>query len=400
MKIHRLSAREVAAAAVGKFCDGAGLWLVVRKNGSKAWGFRYCRDGRAREMGLGPLEKVSLALARKRAQAARELLAAGRDPIEARRAHKRAPTFKEAAEQYIERHEAGWKNPKHRAQWKSTLERYAYPVLGNVPVDQIEQSETLLVLDPIWGSKTETASRVRGRIEAVLDAEIALGHRTGPNPARWRGHLSKLMTKPSKLRKVKHHAAMPWEEVPGFMAELKEQRGIAAQALRFALLTACRSGEVRLATWDEIDLDTGTWTVPSERMKTGREHRVTLSPPALELLRDLPRFDGSRYVFPSPRTGRPLSDAALGKVLRDMGSSVTAHGFRSSFRDWAAESTAFPNHVCEQALAHSIGDKVEAAYRRGDLFEKRRQLMDAWSVFCTTPTAAGVVVPIRRRENG
>jgi len=396
VKINKLSAREVASAGVGKYSDGGNLQLVVRANGSRAWVFRFTREGRAREMGLGAVERVPLATARKRAQAAREVLAAGEDPIEHRRASRRAPSFKEAATAYLKVHEAGWSNPKHRKQWKATLETYAFPSLGSVPVDQIQTSDVLRVLNPIWESKTETASRLRGRIEKILDWSTARGLRSGENPARWRGHLSALLPPPSKLRKVKHHAAMFYREVPGFMAKLTNQRGIAARALEFAILTAGRSGEVRESTWEEIDLDAGTWTIPGDRMKAGNPHRVPLSPPAVELIRNLPRFEGSRYVFPSPYTGRPLSDSALGKVLRDLGLSVTAHGFRSSFRDWAAESTAFPNHVCEQALAHSIGDKVEAAYRRGDLFEKRRKLMGAWSIFCVTPPAAGKVVPIRK----
>jgi len=395
MKTNKLTAREVASAGVGKFGDGGGLWLRVRTNRSKAWVFRFTRDGRDREMGLGAVERVPLATARKRAQAAREVLAAGQDPIEARRASRRAPNFKEASLAYISRHEIGWSNPKHRKQWRSTLDRYAFPILGSVPVDQIQTSDVLRVLNPIWGSKTETASRLRGRIEKILDWSTAKGLRSGENPARWRGHLASLLPAPSKLRKVQHHAAMTYGEVPDFMVKLREQRGIAAQALRFAVLTACRSGEVRLATWDEVDLDARTWTIPGERMKAGREHRVPLADEVVELLGALPRFDGSEYVFPSPRTGRPLSDAALGKVLRDLGSSVTAHGFRSSFRDWAAESTAFPNHVCEMALAHAIGDKVERAYRRGDLYKKRSKLMEAWSTYCATPSSAGKVVPIR-----
>jgi len=396
MKINKLSAREVASAGVGKYSDGGNLNLVVRANGSRAWVFRFTHEGRKREMGLGSVERVPLATARKRAQAFREVLAAGKDPIEHRRASRRAPSFKEAAAAYLKAHEPGWRNPKHRKQWRSTLETYAFPILASVPVDQIRTSDVLRVLNPIWESRTETASRLRGRIERILDWSTAGGLRSGENPARWRGHLAALLPPPSKLRKVKHHAAMSYGEVPPFMVKLKEHRGIAARALEFAILTGGRSGEVREATWEEFDLDALTWTVPSERMKAGKPHRVPLSLQAVDLLRNLPRFEGSEYVFPSPRTGRPLSDAALGKVLRDLRSSVTAHGFRSSFRDWAAESTSFPNHVCEQALAHAIGDKVEAAYRRGDLFEKRRKLMETWSAFCVTPPTAGKVVPIRK----
>jgi len=396
MKINKLSAREVATAGVGKHGDGGGLWLRVRANGSRAWVFRFTRNGRVREAGLGPLESVPLADARKLTREAREMLAKGKDPIVERRAQRRAMTFREAAAAYIEAHEGAWRNPKHRKQWRSTLETHAFPILGSVPVDQIQTSDVMRILNPIWESTTETASRLRGRIEKIVDWCTARGLRSGENPARWRGHLSALLPPPSKLRKVKHHAAMAYGDVPGFMARLRDQSGIAARALEIAILTAGRSGEVREATWGEIDLDTGTWTIPGDRMKAGKPHRIPLSLQAVGLLRNLPRFEGSEYVFPSPRTGRPLSDAALGKILRDLGLSVTAHGFRSSFRDWAAESTTFPNHVCEQALAHAIGDKVEAAYRRGDLFEKRRKLMTAWSTYCTTPTAkSSTVVPIR-----
>ncbi len=399
MKTNKLTAREVESTGVGKHGDGGGLWLRVRANGSRAWVFRFTHDGRNREMGLGALERLPLAAARRRAQAARELLAVGKDPIAERRAQRRAPTFREAGAAYIERHEVGWSNPKHRKQWASTLKTYAFPILGSTPVDRITTSDILRCLNPIWGSKTETASRLRGRIEKILDWSTAQGLRTGENPARWRGHLATLLPAPSKLREVRHHAAMDWQLVPNFMVKLKEQTGIAARALEFAVLTAGRSGEVREATWEEIDLDAGTWTIPGERMKAGKPHRVPLSPPTVELLQNIPRFEGSRCVFPSPYTGRPLSDSALGKVLKDMMIEVTAHGFRSSFRDWAAERTSFQNIVCEQALAHAIGDKTEAAYRRGDLYTKRVKLMEAWSVFCTSPAPAGKVVPIRERKS-
>jgi len=394
--VKKLSARKVETAGPGKYGDGGGLWLVVRNNGSRAWVFRYSRLERERMMGLGPLDRVSLADARLLARDARRLLAEGKDPINERRAKKsRAPTFREAAAAFIAAHEAAWRNSKHRQQWRNTLNTYAASVIGDLPVDEVRTADVLRVLEPIWRTKVETASRLRGRIEKVLDWAAVQGFRSRENPARWRGHLDSLLPAPSKVKRVQHHAAMPWQEVPGFILKLREQSGVVARALEFAILVAGRSGEIRLATWDEIDLEAGTWVIPESRMKMGREHRVPLPEPALELLRSLPRFEGSACLFPSPRTGRPLSDAALGKVLRDMGQTVTAHGFRSSFRDWAAEFTAFPNHVCEQALAHSIGDRVEAAYRRGDLFKKRGKLMDAWGSFCTTPPAVGEVVPIR-----
>jgi len=388
MKINKLSAREVVAAGIGKFGDGGGLWLRVRPNGSRAWLFRYTRNGRVREAGLGPLENVTLADARERAQEARRMLANGKDPIVERRAQKRAPTFRLAAAAYIEAHEVGWRNPKHRQQWRNTISTYA-AVIADLPVDEVGTTDVLRVLEPIWRTKVETASRLRGRIEKVLDWAAAQGFRSRENPARWRGHLDVLLPAPSKVKRVQHHAAMDWREVPAFVVKLRAQSGIAARALEFAIMTAARSGEVRGATWAEIDLDALIWTVPEDRMKSEREHRVPLSDEAVRLLRDLPRFEESEYVFPSPRTGRPLSDSALTKVLRDLGLNVTAHGFRSSFRDWCAETTRYPREVAEAALAHTISNKTEAAYLRGDLFDKRRQLMKAWSTYYATPPAAG-----------
>jgi len=380
--VKKLSARKVETAGPGKHGDGGGLWLVVRKNGSRAWVFRYRRNGRERAMGLGPIDRISLVDARSLARDARRLLSKGKDPINERRAKKgRAPTFHEAAAAFIAAHEAAWRNPKHRQQWRNTLNTYAAPVIGDLPVDEVQTTDVLRVLQPIWQTKVETASRLRGRIEKVLGWAAAQGFRSRENPARWRGHLDTLLPAPSKVKRVQHHAAMSWQEVPGFIVKLREQRGIAARALEFVIMTASRSGEVRGARWDEIDLDAGTWTIPGERMKADREHRVPLSDEVVRLLRGLPRFEGSEYVFPSPRTGRPLSDSALTKVLRDLGFDVTAHGFRSSFRDWCAETTRYPREVAEMALAHAIPSAVEAAYRRGDLFEKRRKMMNAWSDF-------------------
>lgn len=399
MRINKLTAIEIKTAGIGKHGDGGGLWLRVRPNGSRAWVFRYTRNGKSREMGLGPLESVSLATARELARTAREDRQAGRDPIAARRAReKAAETFRSAAEKYIKAHAAGWSNPKHRAQWTNTLTTYAYPVIGDMPVDQIKNTDVVLVLNPIWNTKTETASRLRGRIERVLAWAIAQGYRSKDNPAAWRGNLKELLPAPSDVRKVKHHAAMPWQDVPAFMVRLREQAGVAARALELAVLTAARSGEVRGATWEEIDLEAGTWTVPGERMKNGKNHKVPLSAAAVSLLEALPWRTETRLVFPSPMTGRALSDAAMGKVLKDLDEPVTAHGFRSSFRDWAAESTNFPREVAEQALAHTIGDKVEAAYRRGDLFAKRTKLMKEWAEFLAKPVIKAKVVPISEAQ--
>jgi integrase len=393
--VKKLSAREVASAGVGKHGDGGGLWLVVRKNGSRAWVFRYSRLERERTMGLGPLDRVSLADARELARDARRLLAKGKDPINERRARKsQTPIFGEAAAAFIAAHEAAWRNPKHRQQWRNTINTYAAPAIGDLPVDEVGTTDVLRVLEPIWRTKVETASRLRGRIEKVLDWAAAQGFRSRENPARWRGHLDALLPAPSKVKRVRHHAAMDWREVPAFVVKLRAQIGIAARALEFAIMTAARSGEVRGATWAEIDLAASTWTVPADRMKTEREHRVPLSDEAMRLLRDLPRFEGSEYVFPSPRTGRSLSDSALTKVLRDLGLDVTAHGFRSSFRDWCAETTRYPREVAEAALAHTLSNKTEAAYLRGDFFDKRRRLMTAWSAYCDSPPPAGEVVAI------
>ncbi len=398
-KIKKLSARRVETAPVGRHGDGNGLWLTVRGGGARSWSVRYTFRGRRREMGIGPTSARSLSDAREFARDIRKQLLEGLDPIEERRRKRRrvVPTFKECADRFIAQNSAGWSNQKHLQQWENTLATYAFPTIGHVPVDQVETPDVLRILQPVWNSKTETAVRVRGRIERILSWAAIQKLRSRENPATWKNHLDAILPKPSTVRAVKHHRALPWGDVPGFIRALHQREGIAANALEFLVLTAARSGEVRGATWSEIDLDSRTWTVPADRMKVGREHRVPLSDEAVRLLRDLPRFEGSEYVFPSPRTGRPLSDSALGKVLRDLGLDVTAHGFRSSFRDWCAESTAYPNHVAEMALAHTIGDKVEAAYRRGDLFEKRRKMMTAWGDFIDRVPAeqSGKVIAIR-----
>ena len=346
-------------------------------------------------MGLGG-EEVGLKEARQSAARARRQIREGLGPIEQRRKERgksSAPTFAECAERFLTAHEAAWSNAKHRAQWRSTLEAYAYPALGEQPVNAVGTADVLRVLETAWTTRPETASRLRGRIERVLDWARARGLRHGENPARWRGHLDKLLPKRSQVRPVRHFAALPWREVPAFMNALRAREGIAARALEFAVLTAARSGEVRSMRWDEVADD--VWTVPAERMKAKREHRVPLSPRALAILNELPRLDGAELVFPGMRPGRPLSDMSLTAVLRRMGREVlTAHGFRSTFRDWCAETTNFPREVCEQALAHTLADKVEAAYRRGDLFEKRRQLMTAWARYCEQP-ARGKVVEFR-----
>jgi integrase len=303
----------------------------------------------------------------------------------------KAVTFQQAAERMMASHEAAWRNPKHRAQWRATLATYVYPTFGGLSVGAVDTGLVLRVLEPIWTAKPETASRVRGRIETVLDWAKARGYREGENPATWRGHLDKLLPNRRKVKRVEHHAAMPYAALPSFMGELGRREGVSARALEFAILTACRTGEVIGARWSEIEGD--VWTIPADRMKAGAEHRVPLSRAALDLLGNLPRE--GEFVFIGGRAGRPLSNMAMLELVRGMRPGLTVHGFRSTFRDWAAERTEFPNHVVEKALAHKVADKVEAAYRRGDLFDKRRSLMDAWAGFCGTSTTSAEVVAIR-----
>jgi len=358
-------------------------------------------------MGLGAYSPsgMTLAKAREAATAARELIRQGIDPIQRQQAAQsalrasmaEALTFKDCAESYIKAHAAGWKNAKHQQQWRNTLAQHDYPVLGELLVRDVKLPQVLAVLEPVWTTTNETAVRVRGRIESVLDWARARGLRDGENPARWRGHLDKLLPKPSKVSSVQHHAALPVGDVGAFMTRLRDADGMGARALEFVILTAARSGEARGATWAEIDLAAKVWTLPGNRMKAGKEHRVPLSDAALALLRALPKMAGSELVFPAPRGGE-LSDMTLTAVLRRMEVPAVPHGFRSTFRDWAAERTSYPRDVAEMALAHAIGDKVEAAYRRGDLFEKRALMMSDWAVFLTRSEAKGQVVELRGKR--
>jgi integrase len=296
---------------------------------------------------------------------------------------RRTKTFKACATAYIEAHQSEWKNPKHAQQWTNTLNQYAYPVLGDLPASEIDEALVLNVLTPIWNDKTETAKRLRGRMEAVLDWAAFNKYRQGENPARWKGHLEHSLAKPSKVAKVTHHAAMPYQDLPAFMQELRSRGGLGAKALEFLILTGCRSGEIRRAVWSEIDLDSKLWVIPAQRMKMAQEHRVPLSAVAVELLTSLPRIEGTDLVFPSSKSNTPLSDMTLTAVLRrSSGNAYTVHGFRSCFRDWLAETTNYPNEACELALAHSITNKVEAAYRRGDMLDKRFQMMNDWTKYC------------------
>lgn len=367
-----------------------GLALQVLASGGRTWILRVVIGNRRREMGLGGYPGVTLAMAREAAREARDLVRRGIDPIEAakeaREALKVTPTvtytFQAAAEAYIAAHEASWKNAKHRDQWTATLKNYAYPVMGKLDVAAIELPHVMRVLEPIWLKKTETAKRLRGRIEMVLDWAGARGFREGPNPARWRGHLDKLLAKPSKVHRIVHHRALPIDEISAFMMRLRDAEGVGARALEFAILTAARSGEVRGATWKEIDLDARLWTISAERMKAAREHRAPLSEAAVAVLKAMPRGRPDSYVFRAAHGGR-LSDMTISAVLRRLDVDAVPHGFRSTFRDWVAERTAYPNEVAEMALAHAVGNKVEAAYRRGDLFEKRLAMMNDWAEFCS-----------------
>jgi integrase len=391
----------------GRYGDGHGLVLQVTPSGARSWLFRYERGDRERRMGLGPLHTVSLDEARERARLARQKLLDGIDPIDARRGDAatraleaaKALTFEDAARQYFAQHETKWKNAKHRAQFLSSLETYAFPALGAVSVRDVDTGLVLKALEPIWPKKTETASRVRGRIESVLDWATVRGYRKGDNPARWKGHLAEVLPARGKIAKAEHHAALPFDAMPAFYRDLAGQEGVGARALAFTILTAARTGEVIGARWPEIDLTAKTWTIPADRMKAGREHRVPLSDAAVSILAALPREDGNPFVFIGGREGKGLSNMSMSAVLKRMErTEITVHGFRSTFRDWAAERTAYPNEVVEMALAHAVGNKVEAAYRRGDLFAKRAKLMGDWTKFATSkPVEAGQnVVGIRR----
>ena len=416
--IGKLSAAKVAALVrareKGLTADGGGLYLQISTYGTASWIFRYRVRGAAsgHDAGLGSLATFSLAEARERARKMRQLVADGIDPIDQARAARQAQrldtakamTFAQCADRYIEAHSGTWKSDVHRKQWSSTLRDHVHPTIGDLPVQAVDTRLVLKVLEPIWTTKPETASRVRGRIESILDWAKVSGHRTGENPALWRGHLDNLLPKTSMAKKAVlrrkgrdgHHAALAYPEMAGFMSALRAQGGVAARALEFTILTAARTGEVIAATWDEIDLAAKLWTVPAERMKAGREHRVPLSARAVEILAEMASLRQGQHVFSGAKAGKPLSNMAMLQLLRRMErADITAHGFRSTFRDWAAERTAFPSEVAEMALAHSVGDKVEAAYRRGDLFEKRRQLMDAWATFCNAPKIEGDVTPIR-----
>ena len=399
-RIKRLTDRTVKALKgkrlKGLHPDGNGLYLQIFASGAGSWIFRFKIDGRARDMGLGSLTDVSLARAREKAAQARQQRDEGKDPIverEAQRAQERLAkarsiTFQNCAEQLIASHEAGWRSPKHKTQWRNTLSTYAYPILGDIPVADVNTDLVMRVLQPIWRPKTATASRLRGRIEAVLSWAKARGLRLGENPAQWRGHLDHLLPARSKVQRVVHHAALPYRDLPVFMAKLRARERIAPRALEFVILTAARTGEVLGAKFNEFDFEQWLWTVPAERMKGGKEHRVPLSPRAIAIVEEMAAKRLSDLVFPGARRGRPMSAMTLLTLLRDLHPGVTTHGFRSTFKDWASETTSFPDHLSEMALAHISADKVRAAYARSDLFQKRRELMEIWARYCDSKPPA------------
>ncbi|TXN40702.1 site-specific integrase [Methylobacterium sp. WL7] len=383
--LNRLNARKVVTLeTAGRHADGGGLYLSISADGRRRWVFLYRWHGRLREMGLGIPRDVPLARAREAAAQARELVSQDQDPLEVRRRTRTVKTFGTVADEFIVTMQVQWRNEKHAAQWQNTLREYA-GALHSLPVDAISTEDVMRVLRPIWAEKQETASRVRGRIERVLDAAKAQGMRTGENPARWRGHLDLLLPKRQKLSRG-HHKAMAYKDVPAFMQRLQTATGVSIRALEFTILTAARSGETLGALWSEIDLNAGVWTVPAKRMKAGREHRVPLVGRAVEILNEaqVRRLADNPHVFPGQRLGKGLSVMALEMVMRRAKLTETPHGFRSAFRDWAGEETDYPREIAEAALAHLVGDAVERAYRRGDALEKRRALMDAWALFCSS----------------
>lgn len=402
-----LTAISVKKAGPGRHADGGGLQLLVKESGARSWVYRFMLKGKSRDIGLGAAGPggIYLADARDLATALRLKVKAGIDPLAERqqaeadaKAEEQASkvagiTFKAMAETHIAANRDSWRNAKHKQQWENTLKTYAYPVFGELPVAEVDTPHVLKVLEPIWREIPETASRLRGRIETVLDSAKARGYRQGENPARWRGHLAQILPVRTKLSRG-HHKAMPYDAIPAFVRELRAREAIAALALEFAILTAARTGEVIAAVWSEVDLTKALWTVPAERMKAGKEHRVPLSPRAMQILEETKQL-GGKHLFPGARGGK-LSSMAMAMLLRRMKQDVTVHGFRSGFRDWAAESTGYSREVAEMALAHTISDAVERAYRRGDLFDKRRRLMADWATYCVSgATARGVATPIR-----
>ena len=406
MASEKLKPSDVTRLPPGRHSVGRGLLLQVSPSGARSWIFRYELRRREHFMGLGSALDIPLKRARELAWEARQLRAQGIDPLAKRREDRAAQvvaeaklfTFKECAEGYIRDHEGSWKNGKHRYQWRATLEQYVYPHIGPLPVSSIDTALVLKCIKPLWVDKTETASRTRGRIERILDWATAHGHRTGDNPARWKGCIGEALPAPDKVSRVEHHPALPYAELGTFMSDLRGRDSTSARCLEFLILTAARTGEAIGAQWSEIDLQAKVWTVPGERMKGGKEHRVPLSDRALEILAHQMKRAESAYVFAGQRQAG-LSDAALTAMLRVLGrSGVTVHGFRATLKTWASEQTNFQNEIIEMALAHTIGTRVEQAYRRDTAIEKRRKLLDAWAAFCSKPTqTAGNVTALRKK---
>ncbi len=404
-QLNRLSARTVATVKrPGLYCDGGGLYLQLSPSGSKTWIFRYRSPvtRKLRDMGLGPVHSVGLPEAREKAATQRRLLLDRLDPIDMREGQNRkraieaakAVTFSRCAASYIESHRPGWRNEKHGDQWENTIAAYCHPVIGALPVQDVDTRLVLKILEPIWASKPETASRLRGRIENILDWAKARGYRSAENSARWKGHLNQILPALTKKHRVKHHKAMPFAEVGAFVSKLRGISRVSARCLEFTILTATRTNEAVAAKPQEFDLPSATWTIPASRMKAKKEHRVPLSPRAVVIARGMLELKGD-YLFPGTKNAKPLSNMTMLKLLERIGADVTVHGFRSTFRDWAAERTAFSHEVCEMALAHTIPNAAEAAYRRGDLFDKRRKLMEAWADFLDAPRLEGAVIPMK-----
>ena len=402
---HRLSDIAVRAKKrPGYVADGGNLYLRVAPGGSKQWMFRFALRGRTRDAGLGPYPTISLVQARQEAERLRRLVAAGIDPIEARNKEReaarvaatRAVTFEACAREFIASHERGWRGHRTAKLWRAALAAHVYPVFGHEPVGAVDTALVLRSLQPIWAETPVMAGRVRSMIEAVLDSAKARGLRDGQNPAQWRGHLDHLLPSRKKVRREQHHPALAFAEIPAFMADLRAtDDDLSALLLEFLILTASRSGEARGARWDEIDFKQAMWVIPPERMKGGREHKVPLSQRAVVILKQMGEMRVSEFVFPGQSKNRPISNFGMRRLLCKLRPGVTVHGFRSTFRDWAAETTNFPNHVVEMALARAVSDTVEAAYRRGDLFEKHRRLMEVWANYCGRTSAQ--IVPLKRR---
>ena len=390
----------------GFYNDGAGLHLQISKWGTANWVYRYTYRGTTRWMGLGSADDFTLAKAREQCGEQRDKLKAKQDPLAERDAQRlqtrmeaaRRCTFDEACDRFIAAHEPSWKNPKHRQQWHNSLQTYVRPILGHMPVSEIETGDVMRCLEPIWKTKTETASRVRGRIEKVMDWAKAHGYRDGENPAAWKGHLANLLPAKGKITKVQHHPAMPYAQVPSFMATLRNAQHVSARALEFTILTAARTGEVIGAKMHEFNLSKRVWEIPAARMKSEHPHTVPLTPRMIEILQDVANRHEGEFAFVNPQTGRKLSDMAMAELLKSLRPDVTVHGFRSSLRDWLAEQTSFPHDLCEMALAHAVKDGTVKAYKRTDLLEKRRALMGAWDQYCGTPRPACDVVPLRKAK--